>query len=288
MHYYDDYEPQIYGRAPAGTQAPAWACSLFAALGDRDDYLYGRNFDWQYSPALLLYTDPADGYASVSMVDLAYLGFNEDDVGALLDLSLGDLRLLLDTPHWPFDGMNEHGLAVGMAAVPAGGMAPDPDKRTVGSLGIIREMLDHAGDVDEALQLLQAYNIDMGRGLDIHYLVADRSGRSLLVEFYRGQMVVTPNEEPWHLATNFITASVPAPSAAGCWRYNLIEETLREEGGDLDPAGAMALLEQVSQDNTQWSVVYSLSTGNIQVSQGRDYDSPHTFDLPLAHAAAGP
>ncbi|MGD8474195.1 MAG: MBL fold metallo-hydrolase [Anaerolineae bacterium] len=288
MHYYDEYEPQIYGAAPAGTRVPAWACSLFAALGDEEGRLYGRNFDWYYSPALLLYTDPADGYASVSMVDLAYLGFDEDDVRSLLDLSLGDLSPLLDTPHWPFDGMNEHGLAVGMAAVAAGGMRPDPDRRTIGSLGIIREILDHARDVDEALQLLQAYNIDMEGGPDLHYLVADRSGRSLLVEFYRGQMVVTPNEEPWHLATNFITASVPTPSEAGCWRYDLIEETLREAVGDLDPGGAMELLEQVSQDNTQWSVVYGMSTGTIQVSMGRQYDSSHAFELPLSDAAAVP
>jgi choloylglycine hydrolase len=288
MHYHGDYEPKIYGRAPAGMRGPAWACSLFAALGDGEEGLYGRNFDWHYSPALFLYTDPDDGYASVSMVDLAYFGFDDDVVRSLLDLPLTDLRALLDTPHWPFDGMNEHGLAVGMAAVPSGGIQPDPDKRTIGSLGIIREILDHARDVDEALALLQAYNIEMGGGPDLHYLVADRSGRSLLVEFYRGQMVVTPNEDPWHLATNFITASVPAPSEAGCWRYDLIEETLREAGGDLDPDGAIALLEQVSQDNTQWSVVYGLSTGTVQVSIGRQYDSPHTFELPHADAAAAP
>ncbi len=288
MHYYDDYEPQIYGRAPAGTQTRTWGCSLFAALGDEEDRLYGRNFDWNYSPALLLYTDPPDGYASVSMVDLAYLGFDDEDVRALLDLSRGDLLPLLDAPHWPFDGMNEQGLAVGMAAVASGGMRPDPDKRTTGSLGIIREILDHARDVDQALALLQAYNIDMEGGPDLHYLVADRSGRSLLVEFYQGQMVVTPNEDPWHLATNFITASVPVPSEAGCWRYDLIEGTLREERGDLDPVGAMALLDQVSQDNTQWSVVYGLSTGSIQVSMGRRYDSPHTFYLPLTEPAAAP
>ena len=37
---------------------------------------YGRNFDWEFSPALLLFTDPPDGYASVSMVDLTFLGIS--------------------------------------------------------------------------------------------------------------------------------------------------------------------------------------------------------------------
>jgi len=34
----------------------AWACSLFAGLGDVEQRLYGRNFDWDHSPAVLLFT----------------------------------------------------------------------------------------------------------------------------------------------------------------------------------------------------------------------------------------
>lgn len=288
MHYYDDYDPQIIGQGPASTQAPAWACSLFAALGDGENRLYGRNFDWDFSPALLLFTDPPDGYASVSMVDIAYFGFDDQAVRTLLHLSLGDLRPLLQAPHWPFDGMNEHGLAVGMAAVPQGRVPKDSDKSTIGSLGIIREILDHARNVDEAVALFEAYNIDMEGGPDIHYLVADQSGRSLLVEFYRGKLVVTPNEQPWHLATNFVSASVPAPSEAGCWRYEQIEATLSQEGGQLDAAGAMELLSQVSQSNTQWSVVYGLSSGDVQVAMGRQYESPCSFHLPLVDGTGAP
>jgi hypothetical protein len=288
MRYYDDYDPQVYGHRPASAQALAWACSLFASLGDGENRLYGRNFDWQFSPALFLFTDPPDGYASVSMVDIAYLGFDDQKVRALLLQPLGDLRPLLQAPHWPFDGMNEHGLAVGMAAVPQGHVPIDRDKPTIGSLGIIREILDHACDVDEALALFEAYNIDMEGGPDIHYLVADRSGRSLLVEFFRGQMVVTPNEQPWHLATNFVTASVPAASEAGCWRYDGIEAALSQREGRLGPNGAMELLSQVSQSNTQWSVVYGLSTGAVQVTMGRQYESPHAFHLPLVSEPGAP
>jgi len=74
MRYVGDY-PRTFPEVSElpGRWGAAWACSLFAALGDPDNRLYGRNFDWQYSPALLLFTDPPDGYASVSMVDLAYL-----------------------------------------------------------------------------------------------------------------------------------------------------------------------------------------------------------------------
>ncbi len=244
MRYYGAYSQRDSSaeafRWPVSTASPpTWACSLFASLGDADDKLYGRNFDWEYSPALLLFTDPPDGYASVSMVDIAYLGFGGDKASTLLELPLDERRSLLETPFLPFDGMNEHGLAVGMAAVPPGQMRPDPDKETIGSLGVIREMLDHARDVDEAVAILSSYNVDMGDGPPIHYLIADLSGRAALVEFYQGEMVVIPNETNWRLTTNFLRASAGA-SAVGpalseteveCRRYDRINRRLAEAQG---------------------------------------------------------
>jgi len=135
---------------------PAWGCSLFATLGEPGERLYGRNFDWRFSPAVLLFTDPPDGYASVSMVDIEYLGFGGTQADSLLDLPLNERRALLDTPYWPFDGMNEQGLAIGMAAVPPGEMRPDSDKKTTDQLGIMREILDHAATVDAAVDILGA------------------------------------------------------------------------------------------------------------------------------------
>ena len=283
MQYWGGYQLPALALRRSGPLPPgrAWGCSLFAALGDEEGRLYGRNFDWQFSPALLLFADPPDGYASVSIVDIAYLGFDGSRASTVLDLPLGHRRGLLEAPLWPFDGMNEHGLVVGMAAVPPGGMVPDRGKKTTGSLGIIREILDHARDVDEAVRIFQDYNVDMEGGPPLHYLVADQSGRSVLVEFYQGEMVLLPNEGRWHLATNFLRSAVD-PAAGECWRYDRIEQGLSQAAGRLEPAQAMDLLSQVSQGGTQWSVVYGLSTGEIQVAMGREYDSRHTFHLPLA------
>jgi hypothetical protein len=263
-------------------RVPAWACSLFAALGDADNVVYGRNFDWEYSPAVLLFTDPPDGYGSVSMVDIAYLGFGGTRASELTDLPLIERRALLDAPFIPFDGMNERGLAVGMAAVPPGHMRPDPDKGTVGSLMVIREMLDRASDVDEAVAILRSYNIDFGGGPPIHYLIAAPSGRSVLVEFYEGEMVVIPNERPWHLATNFLRASAGESARGLCWRYDRINQRLTEAEGRITAQDAMALLAQVSQENTQWSIVYGMSTGDVHVTMGREYDKAQTLHLRLA------
>jgi hypothetical protein len=257
--------------------APAWACSLFAALGDADNMFYGRNFDWQYSPAVLLFTDPPDGYASVSMVDIAYLGFGRARVGTLTDLSLIERRALLDTPFMPFDGLNERGLVVGMAAVPGSEMPYDGEKETMDSLMVIRKMLDHAHDVDEAVAILQSYNIRWGGGPPLHYLIADSSGRSVLVEFYEGEMVMIPNETPWHLATNHLRTVANETGPSGCWRYDEIFQRLTETEGQLTTQEAIDLLAEVAQESTQWSVVYGMSTGHVNVAMGRQYNNLHTF-----------
>lgn len=291
MHYYGTYDHRVSStqnrwlvnvksNPSLAASPPTWACSLFAALGDADNMLYGRNFDWDHSPAVLLFTDPAGGYASVSMVDIAYLGFEGAEASALTHLPLIERRALLDAPSLPFDGMNERGLAMGMAAVPAGAMPLDPNKKTAGSLEVIRKILDRASNVDEAVAILQNHNITFGN-TPLHYLIADSSGHSVLVEFYQGERVIIPNETPWHLATNFLRASAGEFTEGRCWRYDKMNQHLTEVQGQLDTQNALDLLESVAQANTQWSIVYGMNSGNISVVMKQKYDNLHTFHLNL-------
>lgn len=295
MRYYGAYSQaaspvdgigEIVSASPLGptlpTESPAWGCSLFAALGNSEHMLYGRNFDWEFSPAILLFADPPDGYASVSMVDMTYLGITDTEADTLLDLPLDERRALLSAPSIPFDGMNERGLAIGMAAVPPGNMQPDPGKQTIDSVAVIREMLDHASNVDEALAIIQSYNIDMAGGPPLHYLIADVSGRALLIEFYQGELVVFANEQPWHLATNFLRASTGESAAGQCERYDMLNQRLTSTQGQIALPDALDLLSAVSQDITQWSILYEMSTGDVTVVMGRQYDHSHAFHLSLA------
>jgi hypothetical protein len=286
MYYQGEYSPRV-SYLPANDSGAVWACSLFAALGDENQKLYGRNFDWQFSPAVLLFTDPPDGYASVSMVDIAYLGF-DNKAENLAELPLAKRQALLQAPYLPFDGMNEHGLAIAMAAVPESNMPHDASKPDIGSLAVIREILDHARTVNEAVAIFGKYNIDWSGGPALHYLIADNggdrngSGESVLVEFSDGKMVVLPNDNPWHLATNHLR--VNAQGDGGCDRYAKIRQQLTNTDGKITIPEAVQLLSDVSQAGdypTQWSIVYGFSTGEVELVMGREYSQQHNFQFQM-------
>ena len=283
MHSRGAYRPYALDPRPIANrlESDLWGCSLFAALGDPENLLFGRNFDWMYSPALLLFTDPPDGYASVSLQSVRFMGSFDVDASNLMDTTLDERYMLLYTPLRPYDGMNETGLAIGMAAVPNDGTRQDPGKEDIDMILAMRKVLDHAATVDQAVEVLSQYNIIMEGGPPIHYLIADAYGRAVLVEFYNGEMVVIPNQQDWHTATNFFLASAGDRPQDQCWRYDKIVTFLGAASGACSPTEAMSLLNDVSQDNTQWSVVYHLSTGKISVVVGRNYKTEHTFQLEL-------
>ncbi len=215
------------------------------------------------------------------MVDISYLGYDEDEP------SWADRGALLDAPYFPFDGMNEYGLAVGIMAVPYADGADDPHKVTIGSVHAVRLMLDYAKDVDEAISLLQNYNVEFAGGPPLHYLISDLSGNSAVIEFTGGEVSVIRNSEPWQVAANFvISGTLPEDRGSLCWRYQTAYETLEQANGNISPKEAMTLLEDVSQSGdfpTIWSIVYNTTTGDIQVVVGREYHRVNQFKLEMRY-----
>jgi predicted choloylglycine hydrolase len=260
-------------------------CSCFAAMNPQSDPVFGRNFDWNTKAAMMLFTDPSDGYASVSMVDITYFGFGSAKAGLLSHIAL------LYAPQTPFDGMNECGLAVGIMAIPQSNGGNDPNKETLGFMQLIRQMLDHASNVDEAVALAQKYNIVFTYSPTNHILVSDASGNSAVIEFLDGAPTVTRNTQPFQVATNFIVAGLNTEQAIkSCWRYEKAYHVLQEAQGRLDPKQAMALLDGISLPQPQgggawrgtiWSVVYGQSTGKVQLAMGRHYDKVYDFSLKM-------
>ena len=277
LHYEGDYgfgEYLATGETPLVGYIHVPGCTVFTAMGGGET-LMGRNFDFPSNPALLLYTDPPDGYASVSMVDLGYFGYSLGNLP-----QEGDLDSLLAAPYLPFDGMNEKGLAVGMAAIPEAVAPTAEGKTTIGEIQVIRMLLDYAGDVDEALTLLEEYNVEMTTP-PIHYMITDGSGESVVVEYIHGEMHILREEMQYQVMTNFIVHGAPTGLDAPCWRYRAVYVGLSGCNGVLSAGEAMDLLSEASQSSTIWSIVYETSTGEIHVAVGHSYENIHTFSLDM-------
>ena len=104
---------QVLKGIPLKFDLPNLGCSTFAAKLADGTPIFGRNFDMYDSPALLVTTRPKDGYASSSMVNLAYIGYNSEN----LPTSLVKGIMTLAAPYAPLDGVNEKGLAVGVLQI---------------------------------------------------------------------------------------------------------------------------------------------------------------------------
>jgi len=248
------------------------ACTSFAALDAGSDAVFGRNFDWNHRTSMLLFTDPPGGYASVSMVDLYYLG-----VEGMQSIPWSKRFTLLAAPYASIDGMNECGVAIAQNAVPNRNTPADPNKPTLLNSQIIRLVLDHAKDVNEALALIDQYNVEFV-GTRVHFHIADASGDSAIVEYVDGGVAIVRDDKRWQVSTNFLLSEDIKPE---CWRYNKAAEVLGASQGALARDEPMDLLERVKQGSTVWSIVYGLDTGHVQVAMGQDYDQVHRFQFEM-------
>ena len=248
------------------------ACTSFSAHSPQGEGLFGRNFDWKHRASLLLFTDPPEGYASVSMVDLYYLG-----LGGMQEIPWAKRLNLLGAPYAIMDGMNECGVAIAQNAVPQRQMPNDPNKPTLLHTQMLRLVLDYAKDVNEAISLICQYNARFDVRAT-HFHIVDASGNSAIVEYTNGKMVVLHNEEPWQVSTNFLISEEIKPD---CWRYKLVSESLSKIDGKIPQDEAMRLLSRAKLDNTVWSIVYNLSKGQIQLALGKNYENVHSFKLEM-------
>lgn len=240
-------------------------CTAFVTKNEKGEIIYGRNFDFDYAPSLQLYTDPDDGYASVSTVNLSFAGYSEDYLPHGLSFQS---FLTLAAPFLPFDGMNEKGVAMALLAVPEVQLQEDPDKITLNTTTAIRLVLDKAASVEEAVALLQQYNIYFSGDIECHYLIADSTGHSVIVEYYDGGLKIVETDTDYQIASNFIAYSGLniGEGFTEFERYDAVEAAITKNGNKLTEDQAVSLLAQIgimdgNTDKLQWSVLYNLTTG---------------------------
>lgn len=272
---------QILKGIPLEFSIPDLGCSTFAAQSPEGENLFGRNFDLSYSPALFVETTPKNGYKSISMVNLGFLGYNENKLPTTLTKKI----ISLAAPYAPLDGVNEKGVAIGVLLIATDATNQQTDKIDITTTTAIRLVLDKAASVDEAVALLESYDMHSSAGTSYHFQIADKSGKSVIVEYLDNEFSVIDG----NCATNFLlTPGEYYNFGKGQNRYEILDSTLKENNGILSAESSMDLLESVSQksteDNpkkstTQWSVVYNLETGSAEISTSMDYDNIYKYAI---------
>lgn len=260
-------------------------CTAFVVKNENDDILFGRNFDFTYSPSLQLYTAPDNGYASVSTVNLSFLGYSEDN---LPDGGFFECFLTLAAPFLPFDGMNEKGLAIASLAVPEAEAPYYSDKVTLNTTTAIRLVLDNAATVEEAVDLLRQYNIYFSNEIACHYLIADASGHSVIVEYINQELCIVETDEEYQIASNFIAYDGLniGEGFTEFERYDKVQNAIESNEGTLEAESAIQLLVDVGIfdgdiDKLQWSVLYNLTTGDGEIFANRKTDNIIEFHLSI-------
>lgn len=271
---------------PVSIAVPDLSCTTFRAKKENDGFLFGRNFDLTQGPTLVMHTAPPNGYASIAITHLPFLGFADDD-------SLKGMHNRITTlaaPYIPMDGMNETGLAIGILLLPDTPTAQNRGNIPIMCTTAIRLVLDKAATVDEAIALMAQYDINDSAASAYHYHIVDASGQSAIIEYIDNEMQVLRHPTNRQAATNFYQYPSKNMHGYGHDRYGKVMDKLAAHNDVLTPAQAMTLLSDVTLvadvdvfSNqpawTLWSAVYELDQRSVTIAAHRNYDNLYTFTL---------
>lgn len=275
-------------------------CSSFTAINEENNHrLFGRNYDFAETNSLILRTNPGNGrHATISSVDLKFLSLDKG-INSLLDRATA-----IAAAYAPLDGINDAGVSCGiyMSYQGPGDTAvstnQQTDKPDITSTTMLRLILDYADSVEEAVELVQQYDFHDSANTSFHYMIADQSGTSAILEWVNGtddtdidgskrELKVYYNDQDailgekegqdqFQYITNFIVTPdyyTDEKEMKGLDRYQFIQETINPDGnnaeGKMTYEEALGLLQDLGRRNwdkqddknsiTVWSALYDLT-----------------------------
>lgn len=266
---------------------PELACSTFIAETPEKGYIFGRNLDNQVTDLAVVKTNPKNGYKSISVVNLSFLGYNE----TYTPEKILDRIVTLGAAYFPLDGINEKGLAIGVLQLQAPPTNQQTDKVDIGTTLAIRILLDKAATVKEAVDMLKNYDMHASANGCFHIQIADASGESVVVSYVNNEMVVTEMDGNYQAATNFYLHDVPFEyEKQGEDRYEILVTNLEKKNGILTAEEGMNLLKAASLTDTepdeegrvystQWSALYDLTNKKLTLCVDRNYETKYTYTI---------
>lgn len=290
---------------------PNYGCASFTAVTADGDALFARNYDNDETNTCIVCTHARRGrHATISTADLSFVGIKPSK-GVQ---GIWDKVLCLAVPYLTLDGINDAGVSCcinmtyqgggdGGTAMPTNQNTEKPDMT---STLMLRMILDYADDIEEAIEIAKSYDLHDSANTSFHYMVADESGRSAILEWVCGdditdndgsarELVVTYNDADAYIGeaegsadyqwmTNFIIQPgyyLSDKQKLGFDRYERINEVLGASDGVVqDEWDAMNLLGQIARRTwnagqhkyTPHSVVYNLTDKSVLWVSNENFD----------------
>lgn len=259
-------------------EVQGFGCSTISVPANNGNgYFFGRNFDWDNCNALIMVSHPASAYASISTV-------NTDFIKQAAGIPITDQILKTAAIYAPLDGMNEKGLCVSVNMIQDGAtIDQNTDKPDITTTTAIRLLLDKAATVDEAIELLESYDMHASFGYMVHFAVADADGNSVAIEYINNVMSVV--ETP--ILTNFYLADgdkYGIGTSQSHTRFEILEKKL-SENPSMSEAEVKDALSSVSKRNfgefesTEWSIVFDQEAKTATYYHREDYDQAYMVSL---------
>ena len=287
-------------------------CSVFACPDKSTGHqLMGRNFDFNHLdattkerimiPVIAVHTAPAGGKKSVSFVDGQFVGYKS---GFYTD-GKSDLSMLMALPYLMLDGINEDGFAISVLKLDGKPTCQQAEgKKTIFTTVAMRMLLDRAGTVKEAIEMLKQYNMSMDKDpkASYHFFMADATGDYAIVEYTNPDLSLNPDKmevltgnDTLRCVTNFYVSPTMAntdhgfnKSSHGMERYKILRKNLSQYAYNLNATQGMDLLTQVAQGPeesflstgfTQWSEIYNLNKKKVTMSILREFGKTFEFGM---------
>ena len=274
---------------PIQMKAPQFGCSAFTTVLDRH-IVMGRNYDFKRdTSAMLVYCAPKDGYKSVALTALDNISANQPDANLKKKLAC------LTAPFICLDGMNEKGVSIAVLTLDSEPVDQNTGKQKIFTTLAIRLVLDRAATTQEAVDLLNSYDMLATSGRDYHFFVSDATGDSRVIEYDPEQDGRPLVDTKIAAITNFygLYGDRVEPNQKngiyghGKERYNAIMDVLDANAGRMTVDTTWEALRAAAQDpnpndvtsNTQWSLIYDETALTAQIAIRRNWADVTYYDL---------
>lgn len=306
------------------------SCSL-AVLKSGTGPIVARTMDWETPDGYVVKNYPGTQRKAQLILFNPYRWTSK--YGSI-SLNLIDDIPLLGAKNVPGCGLNEKGLYAAelwVTTPPAVKYPANYCKPWLTSAEVVQMLIDNCANVDEAVAQFQKVSLEgfalfglIGMSLDLHYFVADSSGKTAVLEYPNASKriynppsyaVMTNNFNDASYAelsryqgfggTQIIPETVPFYQATSLTRFVLCVDSLvrLQNMNEVNVDSSFMLLERVATNNspvtagdssgitTQWSVVYDLKNKEITYTSSQNPDrriiKMNNLTFPIRNTTSG-